>query len=230
MFVIDVDNLKIPAYGLCIILSYVIGYAYACYRMKKDGVPNETCFYTILLTSILSMYLAFVYTYVVSKNLGLSSMGAMAGMVVGIVTMCFIAKDYRKSISMHFVTILPLMYAISKLGCLFAGCCVGIPYDGPFSIVYKGSRDYLCQEPTFPIQFVETLLFFAIFVVAILMTKKTYGIAITAILCCVTKFALDYLRASHIGKFLSINQVACIVVFLLFIIVSIFTKVSKKHL
>lgn len=46
-----------------------------------------------------------------------------------------------------------------KLGCFFAGCCHGKPYDGFFSVVYTtGSHAMLQNVPLFPIQLVEALV------------------------------------------------------------------------
>ena len=45
------------------------------------------------------------------------------------------------------------MYSIGKIGCLLVGCCYGIEYSGPFSIVYNYSYSDIVGVRLFPIQY-----------------------------------------------------------------------------
>lgn len=103
------------------------------------------------------------------------------------------------------------MYGISKLGCHFAGCCYGIPYDGIFYTTSKFEEVY---DKLFPIQLTESIVFIIIFIVSIIIYYKKVKInylAVEMIMCAVAKFMLDYLRYSNIGKVITINQVICFI-------------------
>lgn len=102
----------------------------------------------------------------------------------------------------------PLIYAIAKLGCTYAGCCHGFAYTGPFSLKYHTPE---AQGEFFPIQPLETLVFIGIFFFA---TKYKKPIGIITI-CTATKFLLDFLRYTHETSFLSPNQIVCLAILIL---------------
>ena len=70
-----------------------------------------------------------------------------------------------------YVTTLPpslaLAIAFGRLGCLFAGCCYGRPYDGPFALVYPAGFPAPSGVPLFPSPIVECL---ALVIVTIALT------------------------------------------------------------
>ncbi|MDD3168116.1 MAG: hypothetical protein PHC91_01455 [Eubacteriales bacterium] len=63
----------------------------------------------------------------------------------------------------------------SKLGCFFAGCCHGNPYDGFFTVVYTENSHALLQTvPLFPIQLVEALVRAGVLYLMIILYYKDY--------------------------------------------------------
>lgn len=52
---------------------------------------------------------------------------------------------------------LPLGHALGRVGCLVAGCCYGVPWDGPLSVVYDHSPIAPDGVALFPVQAVEAL-------------------------------------------------------------------------
>ncbi len=61
-----------------------------------------------------------------------------------------------------------LGFSLGHIGCVFAGCCNGYPYDGPFAI-WNERLGYYC----FPIQIVECLICLALFIGYVVYNKKT---------------------------------------------------------
>lgn len=53
---------------------------------------------------------------------------------------------------------LPLAHAFGRLGCLVAGCCYGVPWDGPVAVVYDHSPLAPNGVTLFPVQLAEALL------------------------------------------------------------------------
>lgn len=162
-------------------------------------------------------------------NAGLSAYGAIFGASFFIILFCF---QFHKSIKETFLLLapsFPLMYSIGKIGCFIAGCCYGINYNGLFKIIYKHSKSAPNNVYLFPVQLIESIIFFIIFIYLIYQHKKNkYNLKVlcmTAIICSLTKFILDFFRMSH-STFFSANQI----ISLILIALGAFTfKISKKN-
>lgn len=226
--IIEVKEKLISNYMICILLSYICGIGYASIRSKMDKVPTRIIGYSSMLAVGCSMYLAIIYTFMTSRSFGLSSMGAMFGIILSIIIIGNLDKEHSSIITKNFITSLPLFYGVSKLGCFLAGCCHGIDYNGPFNITYVGNFDYLYHSPVFPVQLVETIVFLFIFLIVCLLSKKKNISYITIILCSIAKFSLDYLRMSHKDIILSTNQVFCLISILATIVVYMKSSHSQK--
>jgi phosphatidylglycerol:prolipoprotein diacylglycerol transferase len=82
--------------------------------------------------------------------------------IVGALLFGFIAVEVAKPL-MHydippndrFAIVLPFSIGIGRIGCLIAGCCRGVPHDGPLSIAYD---DGILRHPA---QLYEILFQFA---------------------------------------------------------------------
>ena len=111
-----------------------------------------------------------------------------------------------------YVLALGLMYAVSKLGCFFAGCCAGMRYQGPGSIRYLDNG--AAGEYLFPVQLAETILFLLAFLLLHRMAeRKRNGIIPKSLLLyAILKFVLDYLRYYEDRKIFSANQWGCLLV------------------
>ncbi|SEH42375.1 Prolipoprotein diacylglyceryltransferase [Ruminococcus flavefaciens] len=213
---IDTDWGKIPPYAIMIMLSFAAGIGSMFFLNVKSGVRKHMAGYLSLLAPFMSIFFGLLLTYITTfgKGVGLSSLGGLFGMYAAVVTIALIGKDRREFMSMltSCTLVVPLMYSISKIGCLCAGCCRGIAYHGAFCIEYTGKRTGdIC---VFPVQLAETLLFFAIFVTGIILfMKKKQNTELFVIIASVLgKGGLDFLRASHTDKIISLNQILCIVI------------------
>src|SRR5262249_251494 len=91
-----------------------------------------------------------------------------------------------------FAGILPFSFAIGRLGCLLNGCCRGIPYDGPFSIVYA---DGIPRHPT---QLYEIIFQLCAGIGAVLLVKykRLRGCIFSLYLICygVFRFLIEFIR------------------------------------
>lgn len=152
---------------------------------------------------------------------GFSSYGGAIGILLS-------SYLFSKMISNFFILkssilSLPLMYSISKLGCFFVGCCYGIPYKGLFNVTYLQGLNI----SLFPVQLVESIVFFLIFLVGIFYHKKKYILEIIILLSACAKFLLEYLRYENIGKFICVNQVISLL--LIFIVLIIIQRKKVKQ-
>jgi len=150
-----------------------------------------------------------------SFDIGLSAYGGVIGAIVCLIIFGIQFKKPIKDMLFVFMPSIPLMYAIGKIGCFLAGCCNGIEYSGWGRVMYNYSVVAPANTYLFPVQLAETIVFTLIFVYMITKSLKgrfdlkTLGISFA--LCGFGKFILDYLRMSHAGQVLSINQIVSIV-------------------
>ena len=198
-----------------IVLSCAIGIGLQYIMNIKRGIEKRTAGFVALLSPFMSLFFGLLLTYASSggKEFGLSSLGGLAGMYGSVLTLALIIGDKEKSRVMfeNCTLVLPLMYSISKLGCLFAGCCHGRPYSGPFCIEYTGR---VTETGTvFPVQLSETVVFLIIFAAGAVMFAKGSKAVIymVFIASAAAKALLDFTRESHIGRILSLNQILCLI-------------------
>lgn len=223
-------------YSICFLSAFVLAYTFAAIIMRKEEVPKNIIFYSIVLNTVLILYGAMSYGVVASGfrktifNSGISSMGGAIGLVIGIIAFAFIYPDKKKEMRNAYILVLPLLYSVSKIGCHIAGCCYGIPYDGPFSRSYHNEQINVCN--VFPVQILETITFFVIFLIGLFVYFKLKSDNITAILfmlCAVAKFSLAYLRNEQIGVAISPNQICCIAFFVIGVGLILWQQVKEKE-
>lgn len=217
MLIIDVDKYIIAPYGIFLALSIVVGLAVAAILLLKNKTNKSVVIFSVMINATLVVYGGLFFTYVVNmftnkKGIGFTSSGGAIGIIVGSFIIYMVTKD--KNIPKYYSLSIPLMYSISKLGCFSVGCCGGIEYEGFGAIRYVGSRDYLTEGYTFPIALVESIVFSAIVIVMLIIQRKvSLGsfLIINVVTSAVAKFLLDFLRISHKGMILTVNQISCIV-------------------
>lgn len=229
-------NLDFSLYAIIIIVSIIVGLIFIYFNSKEQDFTKEHLFYLFIYILVGIIVGAKYFDYFTNINkyksfnfyaLGLSSYGA----IIGIIIMIFIySKQFKKS----FFTVLhliiqsvPLIYGISKLACFVAGCCYGIEYDGLFNVTYNYSNSAPKGIKLFPIQIVEAIVFIIIFIIFYkkrnnINKKKSVGEIFIA--CGLAKFLLDFLRHTHMDEIISINQITSI----LFVIIGIYLKFSKQ--
>ena len=203
--------INFPIYGIIVLSSIFIGIAYASIMMVRSGAGKQSVLYTSMLSfvSIITCSLTLSITlYQDPEQIGFIAAGGAAGLLIGVLLSVFINQDHEKDTIVAWVLSAPLMYGLSKIGCHFAGCCYGIPYDGMFSVTYElhGHRSF------FPIQITEAFVFVIIFLIGIILVrisdKKMRTARVVIVLSAIAKIGLDFLRATHIGgEIISINQI-----------------------
>lgn len=208
----------INLYSVMIAFSLFAGMLFVFLFLRKKGISFEICSGFIAMNLFIIIYCAKMYTIIVSKDTsltflkaGLSSLGGAVGLLISMFVFGRIFQTNRTDIYESVALSLPLMYGISKLACHFAGCCYGIEY---FGIFHRYSIYDETNSPLFPVQMVETVCFLMIFVISIVLyfqRRKLDYLSFEMIICGIVKFGLDFLRISHSGQILSINQIVCVI-------------------
>ena len=220
-------NTDLPIYSLIILIAFLINIVVICYISYKKNRFNYDLIYLLIfehigmivgakLYSFFSNPAKYDYQFDIFKS-GFSSVGA----VIGIIIMSIIyIKMFKSNIKM--------IYSIGKIACFLTGCCYGIEYSGPFSVTYLYSQNDINGISLFPVQLLESIVFFIIFIISFnivikdKVNNKSIGILTTMIFAC--KFLLDFLRFTHMKNLISFNQIMCVPFILIGLSLIIFKK------
>ena len=83
--------------------------------------------------------------------------GGLAGGVLGLLLGAKLHKIRIKEYLLTVVPVIPMVHGFGRIGCYLAGCCYGVPYDGPFAVTYRNIPYSLCDVPLFPVQLAEAV-------------------------------------------------------------------------
>ncbi len=134
---------------------------------------------------------------------GLVFYGGLIGGILGGILGIKIAGVKTAIIENSVVPYLPIGHAIGRIGCVMAGCCNGMEYQGPFAIYYSNSIANLpVEQGYFPIQVLEAILNIIISACLINYSKKeriTYSLLfLYLLLYSIVRFSLEFLRGDLI--------------------------------
>jgi phosphatidylglycerol---prolipoprotein diacylglyceryl transferase len=128
-------------------------------------------------------------------HVALLSGRSLTGGLIGGFLAAEVAKPvvrYRLAPNDRFATLLPFTLALGRVGCTRAGCCRGIPWDGPWAIRYS---DGIARHPA---QIYELLFQLAIGGLFVLLMRrgKLHGrlFALYLVVYGVFRFGIEYLR------------------------------------
>ena len=210
---------EIATYGLLISIGLCLGILVSLYLGKKRGYSLEDIFFTYLY-GIIGLVVGGKLFYLLinfsslweNRNVIFSDpkviMNILSGGFVfygGLIGGFAFAYLYSKQFKVSFNALLevivpsiPLIHAVGRLGCFSAGCCYGIHYEGPFSVIFHHSPIAPLGISLFPIQLFESFLNLMIFIVLFTFAKKLKSAHFLAglylILYSISRFHLEYLR------------------------------------
>jgi phosphatidylglycerol:prolipoprotein diacylglycerol transferase len=202
-------------YFTMIILSLISNVIVVMILSRKFKYKTDELFAMLLLNNIGIIGGGLLYTYIISKGIGFSSLGGVLGGLLFLYLYSLISNKDYKYMMILFMPSIPLMYAIGKIGCFVAGCCYGIPYNGIGHIVYHHSMVAPLNTNLFPVQIVETIIFLLIFIYIIIkFYKNQISIKLIMneiIICGIAKLLLDFFRFEHTFKLITSNQIMCLI-------------------
>lgn len=250
-------KIQIPMYGFCILMGIIIAALlsfYLCKLQKKDflnliligaiviglGFAGAKILF-ILVTFPPKYFFKIIYALLFTNNGKILASGFVfyGGLIFGIPAYFLavkIAGCKKTEYVDMFAFIIPLVHGFGRIGCFCAGCCYGIPYEGPFAVHYSHP---LSSVPTgigiFPVQLVEAMcLLILAFVIFILIKKNKTGLFFVYLLAySVIRFVLEFFRYdSERGGFslLSTSQFISLIMFLAGILGLLCTTLLKKKI
>lgn len=158
------------------------------------------------------------------------------GLIGGIIGVFIYAKQFKisfKSLVLILIPVVPLIHAIGRIGCLLAGCCYGMEYHGFGAITFEHSLLAPNGVPLFPMQIVESICNFIIFIVLLVTYKKFLGtyktVGLYLILYSIVRFVLEFFRGDLIrGIYFGLSTSQWISILLVIVGIAIFANATKK--
>ena len=215
-----INRVDFPIYEIMVAFSVFIGAFYILISLKNDYVLSKKIILFFILFFICSILGGKLYTFVMYGfkhsfiNSSLSAYGGLAGVF-------FASYLYEKifftdgKVIRYTTLSLPLIYSFTKIGCFFTGCCYGIPYEGIFSVTYP----HVINRPLLPIQLIEVIIFFALFIFCNSNKNRKDIIYITFLSISIIKFFAEFLRFDQTSKFINPNQLFSVILFLTTLII-----------
>ena len=223
-----INKIDFPIYKTMIALAVILGALYIFISLKNKKQLDKSIIIFFVLYFILAIFTGKLYTYIAEfdkfdsfMGASLSAYGGLIGTIIGalIYELIFPKKGL---VIKYTILALPLVYAFTKVGCFFNGCCYGIPYDGIFNITYP----HVMNVSLFPIQFVEIIAFLILFLICNYYHEKDNIAYITLYVIAILKFLVEFLRYQETSMFMNPNQIFSII--LLFSTIFIHLYNNKK--
>lgn len=220
---------ELPVYGLLYFGGIFLAAGAALLLCKKRGIADRweivySGVYTVVggLVGAKLLYIVVSLRQIVENHIpfvalikgGFVFYGGVLGGMIGLLIYC---KRYKLSFFEYadlFAVVLPLGHALGRVGCFAAGCCYGIPYDGPLSYTYTNlhSNDGTpIGVPLLPVQLIEAaalVLLFAVMLIVFLRrpTSRQLLSPLYILMYSVVRFTLEFFRGDVVrGLFLGLS-------------------------
>jgi phosphatidylglycerol:prolipoprotein diacylglycerol transferase len=248
--VISIFGREIPLYGIFFYLGIAAAAVVAVFlrrRSEIEGLDIVGSGVYVMIGAVLGaklLFLAVSADQIIRESIPLLSVikggfvfyGGLAGGALGL----FIyVKQYRMKLSRFadlYTTVLPLGHAFGRVGCFFAGCCYGIPWEHGY-VYHRTFGTTPIGIPLLPVQLIEAgtlLLLFAVQLLLFLRKKCAWQNTVVYFLAYPTvRFILEFFRgdSERGGLFgLSTSQwLSLLIICGLIIIIAFHRRKSKKR-
>lgn len=247
----------LPMYGLLAILGMVVAVFMAARLGKVRGLYSSDvvfasfyCGIGIIVGAKLMYFITMLPKFVSNFDVFLNNpfgvmmyvfsgfvfYGGLIGGALGVVIYCKQFKLPLKPFMDVAAPAIPLMHGIARVGCLCAGCCYGMEYDGPFAITYPDNSftHGMAGVPRFPTQLVETVVNLILFVALYIMVKRGKSrngeaLGVYIIVYSIMRFFLEFVRGDAVrGGFMGLSTSQWISLILLPLGIWLLLRKSKE--
>lgn len=215
--IIELGPIKVYMYGVMIAIGVFCAFMVIYFYSKRLGIPTKYAdfvFYDGIATIAFGFFSAAlfqsVYDYIEDPSKGfhfgqrITFIGGLIGGAVFFLVVYFIV---RKKLKIKLAPMLPVIpcaitigHALGRVGCFFAGCCYGKPYDGIFSVKFPN-----VAERVHPTQLYEAVFLLLLFgVMSFLLLKKVkaykYNFEIYLVAYGIARFLIEFFRGDDRGS------------------------------
>ena len=248
---VDCRILSLPGYFFCAGIGAMIAICLFMVLLTKKRFQVQLCMRALPISIICLCVSARVFGYLsgafqaigagekvtwsVINNTGIVFYGGLFGLLGS-----FRAYLTLKKLSLNIMDILavpiPLFHAIARIGCFLGGCCFGIEYEGPLSVLYSNTvYGHIEIVPRIPVQLFEAVFNVLLFVYLIyLLSSNNWQqkniLRRYMLIYSVGRFAIEYLRGDSsrgITWGISFSQLISVIIL---ICLAFFTIRERKHI
>ena len=212
-------NNEVYYYGITYLLAFCVAGAVLAFSGFRKKIPRTKWLIILLLFAFCAIvgdklftftpgeWKQFLHDFQLPDTGKKSVLGAILGCISGFLILRIILR-YPVQLSDQLAYIFPAMIAISRIGCLFAGCCHGTPSTLPWAINYE--TDYGPNPVSFHPTQVYDIFFCILTILLVWLTRKYWKQSgsnfIFAILCYIGfRFLEEFFREPASGSFFSQN-------------------------
>ncbi len=252
---INILDYRIPSYGLMIVIGVVLANLLALYVVRKfnqdindfflleayaflGGFTGAKLLYIMVSPKQIEWNRITEFSYF--NKIMQSGFVFYGGLILGLLFVIFAGKIHKLptiAYMRNYIFLIPFIHGFGRLGCIFAGCCYGIPYDGIGAVVFPKVSLAPPGIPLFPVQIVEAICLMIISLTILMLqlrigwkyTIETYFIAYGII-----RFLLEYLRyddeRGSIYMFSTSQWISLLLIVVAFVMLLYQTRIVKKKL
>ena len=170
--------ISIHSYGVMIFLGLLLVFVLMLHDPMRKKIMNSEKLVNVIGFGLLSGLLGARILYLVCNwrsintiwdilalwDGGLSLMGAVVGILVGVPFYLRYNNILVLPCLDIFAVYIPLLQAISRIGCFLAGCCYGCPTKTSWGIYSRGLNSECVNQLIHPVQLYSTGIQLLIFV------------------------------------------------------------------
>ncbi len=222
---IKICRFSIPSYGICVCTAFFVCAMCVFVRARKMqidlndllilfatcvgcGMVGGSALYILVTYDFKTIYQQIAAgNFLFFQKQGTVFYGGLMGSLLGVTFVAKALKIKLEALEACIVPYIPLGHAIGRIGCLLAGCCYGLPYQGALAV----STAFEAGNHTFfPIQVVEALanlLIAGVLSRYIKVKRKPYSVlCMYLLLYSCLRFTIEFFRGDAIrGKALSFS-------------------------
>ena len=195
-------------YALCCGLGLshlIIGVDHLARKMGFDHESTAQFLMALGLACCGGWVAGVLASQVVSNDLPLGTVTAMPGIITTIFLLVFAARFWRFSLLQYLDLVAPIWcfaHCWGRLGCFMAGCCFGIPTEGPWAVTFPDGSFAHAEHGTtgvHPTQLYEMGLLFVLGLALTYRVKPGWRVALYLLGYGVGRFIIEYFRGDLRG-------------------------------
>jgi len=230
---IHVFGIKIPAYGIMLLIAVFTAYMSVVYFSKRENLPLqklENLFIAVFIAALVGARVFYVVEHDVFEahrplfpaifEVWKGGLDFFGGLIFALIVLFAGIKYYRlplwKTLDVAGISVL-LAHSVGRLSCWLAGCCYGKPTDLPIGVVFPPGAVAPAGIPLYPTQVMEaTGNFIGFLLLYWLYKRKPFDGFIGAMYLIyygTERFLLEFIRGVTPpipGLGLTWNQIVCL--------------------